>query len=64
MFESLSPRATLGVALLALVPTILWMLTRSGLGGAIASVNVILIAAAMYLAFSPIDVSNRTARHT
>ncbi|MFC3959843.1 cytochrome-ba3 oxidase subunit [Halovivax cerinus] len=64
MFESLTPRATLVLALLALVPTIVWTVTRSGLGGAIASINVVLIAASLYIAFSPIDVSNRTTRHT
>ncbi|AGB15927.1 hypothetical protein Halru_1314 [Halovivax ruber XH-70] len=63
MFESLTPRTTLVLALLALVPTIVWMLTRSGLGGAIASVNVVLIAASMYIALSPIDTSHRPSDH-
>lgn len=64
MLESLSPRTALVVALLALVPTIIWTLTRSGLGGAIASVNVILIAASIYIALSPIDASHRPSEHT
>lgn len=63
MFESLTPRATLLLALLALVPTIVWMVTRSGLGGAIASVNVVLIAASMYIALSPIDTPHRPSGH-
>ncbi|ELZ13583.1 cytochrome-ba3 oxidase subunit [Halovivax asiaticus JCM 14624] len=63
MLESYSPRTALAVALLALVPTIVWMLTRSGLGGAIASVNVVLIVASIYIALSPIDASNRPSGH-
>lgn len=55
MLESLSPRAAIAVGLLALVPTVIFGATRSGLGGLIATVNVVLISAALYVAMSPIE---------
>ncbi|MFA9416725.1 cytochrome-ba3 oxidase subunit [Natrinema sp. HArc-T2] len=60
MLESLSPRGAVAVGLLALVPTVIFGLTRSGLGGLIATVNVVLISAALYVTMTPIE-GHRTA---
>ncbi len=54
MLESLSPRNAVAVGLLAVVPTVIFGLTRSGLGGLIATVNVVLIFTALYVAMTPI----------
>jgi len=63
MFETLTPRTAVAVGLLAVIPTIVFGLTRSGLGGLIATVNVALIFAALYVAMSPLEGSARTAAH-
>ncbi|SEP76199.1 cytochrome-ba3 oxidase subunit [Natrinema salaciae] len=55
MFETLTPRAAVAVGLLAAVPTIVFGLTRSGLGGLVATVNVVLIFLALYVAMSPLE---------
>ena len=60
MLESLSPRAAIAVGLLALVPIVIFGATRSGVGGLIATVNVVLIVAALYVAMSPPE-RDRTA---
>ncbi|RZV10775.1 hypothetical protein BDK88_1957 [Natrinema hispanicum] len=63
MFETLTPRATVAVGLLAVIPTVIFGVTRSGLGGLIATVNVVLIFAALYVAMSPLEGPARTAAH-
>ncbi|WP_247728265.1 cytochrome-ba3 oxidase subunit [Halovivax limisalsi] len=57
MASAPSPRIALVVAVLALGPTILFAVTEAGLGGLIASVNVLLIVGSLALALSPIDES-------
>lgn len=54
MFENLSPRIAIGVGLLALVPAIVFAFGRSGLGGLVASINVLIIVSSLYLAMSPV----------
>ena len=61
MLESLSPRGAVAVGLAALVPTVIFGLTRSGLGGLIATVNVVLIFAALYVAMTPVARHEATA---
>jgi len=63
MFETLTPRAAVAVGLLAIVPTVIFGLTRSGLGGLVATVNVVLIIAALYIAMSPLEGPARAATH-
>ncbi|MFD1564265.1 cytochrome-ba3 oxidase subunit [Haloarchaeobius amylolyticus] len=64
MFESLTPRVAVAVGLLALVPTVIFGVTRSGLGGLIATVNVVLIFAALYVAMSPLEGRQVAAHDT
>ena len=53
--ESLSPRSTLVVGLLALVP-LSWYALESSVGaGVVSAVNVLLVLACLFLAFSPVD---------
>lgn len=55
MFESLSPRGAAAVGLLAIAPVLVFAVGRSGLGGLISAINVVVIFAALYLALSPLD---------
>ena len=63
MFETLTPRGAITVGLLAILPAVVFGLTRSGLGGLIATVNVVLISAALYIAMSPLEGPARSATH-
>lgn len=60
MLESLSPRGAAAVGLLALVPVLIFAFGRSGLGGLISAVNVVIIFGALYLALSPLDAGRRS----
>ena len=55
MLEALSPRGAAAVGLLALLPVLVFMVSRSGLGGLVTAVNVVLIFGALYIALSPTD---------
>ncbi|THE66756.1 cytochrome-ba3 oxidase subunit [Salinadaptatus halalkaliphilus] len=54
-FEALSPRATLLVGLLALVPVAWYALGSSMAAGVVSAINVALILSCLYLAFSPVE---------
>ncbi|WP_416839129.1 hypothetical protein [Haloferax sp. DFSO52] len=51
----LTPRRAGTVALLALLPVIVFGATKNLLAGAVTAINVLLIAAVIYLLMSPTD---------
>ncbi|RQG92810.1 cytochrome-ba3 oxidase subunit [Natrarchaeobius halalkaliphilus] len=54
VLEELSPRAALPVGLLALFPLIWYALGSSVMAGIVSTINVLLILACLYVAFSPV----------
>ncbi|EMA31868.1 hypothetical protein, partial [Halobiforma nitratireducens] len=51
----LSPRHAAAAGLLALIPTVIYGFGHPGLAGFVASLNVVIIFAALYVAMSPVD---------
>ncbi|OVE83079.1 cytochrome-ba3 oxidase subunit [Natronolimnobius baerhuensis] len=54
VLEALTPRHSLPVGLLALIPVAWFGFGRSATSGFVAAVNVILILACLYVAFTPV----------
>ncbi|OIB58966.1 cytochrome-ba3 oxidase subunit [Natrialba sp. SSL1] len=54
-FEDVSPRVALPVGLLALLPLAWYGVSGSVMAGIVSTVNVVLILACLYLAFSPVE---------
>lgn len=61
MLEALSPRGAVAIGLLALPPVLVFTVSRSGVGGLISALNVVLIFGALYIAVSPIDGAGHAA---
>lgn len=61
MLDALSPRGAAALGLLALPPVLVFTVSRSGVGGLISAVNVVLIFGALYIALSPIDGAGHSA---
>lgn len=55
MLDALSPRVAAAFGLLALLPVLVFTVSRSGVGGLVSAVNVVLIFGALYIALSPTD---------
>ncbi|ELZ00919.1 cytochrome-ba3 oxidase subunit [Natrialba chahannaoensis JCM 10990] len=53
--ENASPRVALPVGLMALVPLAWYGVSGSVMAGIVSAVNVILILACLYVAFSPVE---------
>ncbi len=58
VIESLTPRLAAAVGLVALVPALAYGLGRPGLGGFVSAVNVVIIFASLYVAFSPLETEH------
>ncbi|ARS89346.1 cytochrome-ba3 oxidase subunit [Natrarchaeobaculum aegyptiacum] len=54
-FDSLTPRHTLPIGAVALLPLIWYALGSSLTAGVVSTVNVVIILACMYVAFSPVE---------
>ncbi|SFC65630.1 hypothetical protein SAMN05444422_11363 [Halobiforma haloterrestris] len=54
-FEDLEPRHAAAAGLLAFVPTVIYGIGRPGLAGFVATLNVAIIFASLYVAMSPVD---------
>ncbi|ADD07300.1 ba3-type terminal oxidase subunit CbaE (plasmid) [Natrialba magadii ATCC 43099] len=54
-FEDASPRVALPVGLIALLPLAWYGISDSVMAGIVSAVNVVLILACLYIAFSPVE---------
>lgn len=60
-FDAVSPRTASLAGLLALIPTLWFGLRHPGLAGYVSAFNVVLIAASLFLAMSPLEGSHHDA---